>query len=161
MSIGNTNSNADVVILNNALWVSRHAPTDAQLIDARKMGFEIKFSPEASRLGGLELKTDQDVTDWIDSLVRLLDDEDLNCDAVMGVMPVPIREQLTQNLVKIIQDVTRTSSGLATQEEHTEMSCMHLAHMIPVYESWNILRSAEGGKPTFMHKKWCLTGYLE
>ena len=122
--------------MKKAIWFSRHQPTVSQINDAMKgvniWDVEIVAIPEGMALGSINLETDGDVTKVVAAIRDLVQKH--KADMVLGVFPVPIQSLLA-------------SHGEADQAT-------------PCFASWNVQRSAEGGKPTFTHKEWVFVGAL-
>jgi hypothetical protein len=73
----------------------------------------------------------------IDDAVAIADELwELRPAAVFGVFPAPLRSVLHGFSALSSEDAIRT----------------------PFYEAWNIMRTPEGGKPTFEHKEFLLVG---
>ena len=116
----------------NAIWFSRHRPTAAQLTEISERGFDLVALEEGLRLGAVNLADDETLDTTFAQLGALARDN--RADAVFGVFPAPIQARLVNGAV----------IGVGT----------------PCYASWNVQRPAEGGKPTFEHKRFCSVGLL-
>lgn len=126
--------------LMNAVWFSRHAPTVGQLQEADDMGFEIQAIESGRKLGLTNILTDSDAEQVICDLLRLM--EVHSAKAVFGVWP--------NDLLAEMQDNAQTAV-LHGVWGVTDVLC---------YGSSNTLRTNEGDKPTFSHRKWKLVGRL-
>lgn len=122
-----------------ALWFSRHAPTAEQLAEITAMGFEIAAQEDGLRLGAMNLADDGDLTAVLTALLGLADEH--GADACFGVFAAPVQEYLHRTANDAVQ------SG-------------DWGRVLTCYAAWNIQRSADGGKPTFAHRRFCCVGAL-
>ena len=116
--------------MKTALWFSRHAPTAAQVVEMAAMGYEIAALDDGLRLGAKNLSDDSDLNAVLSALLGLAATH--SAEACFGVFAAPVQECLL-----------RTKQG-----------------GMPCYAAWNIQRSADGGKPTFEHRRFCRVGAL-
>jgi hypothetical protein len=126
--------------MKRAIWFSRHQPSREQIDDAKAMGYEILVTQEGLALGAIELKDEADVRDCVTALLALVQEKQAG--AIFGVFATPILALIARSYQDILQ------IGVATNQD------------IPCFASWNVARPAEGGKPTFQHKKWLGIGLL-
>jgi len=117
-------------MMKTALWFSRHAPSTAQLAEVAAMGYEIAALDDGLRLGAMNLADDDDLNAVLTELLDLAATH--SAEACFGVFAAPVQECLL-----------RTKQG-----------------GMPCYAAWNIQRSADGGKPTFEHRRFCRVGAL-
>ena len=115
--------------MKKALWFSRHQPTAEQIVDAKEMGYTLKVSETATKLASASLETDDQVAEVIE-FFRTGSDGAL-CSAVFGVFAAPV-----QSAIRDVPDCF--GDGF--------------------WAAWNVQRSADGGKPTFAHKKFVRVG---
>ena len=125
--------------MKNALWFSRHAPTEAQLQDIECMGYALVQSEAGIQFGSVSITTVHDQEELYEDLIDLCREHQL--DAIFGVFPTPILEKVCW-----YPDPSNQTSG-------NEWS-------ITFYASWNVNRAPEGEKPAFTHKKFCAVGYI-
>ncbi len=123
-----------------ALWLSRHTPTQDQIADAKRLGFSIGNIEDGVRLGALDLKDEGDVKALVTATLGLCAER--GCRAIFGVIAAPVLAQMA-----------RTANDAVQLGEWSPFD-------IPVYVSWNVQRTVEGGKPTFAHRCWLLAGHL-
>jgi hypothetical protein len=123
----------------SALWFSRHAPTSAQVAEIAAMGCEIAALDDGLRLGAMTIADDGDLNAVLTALLGLAAKH--QAAAVFGVFSAPVQECLHRTAEDAVQ---RGEWGKA----------------LPCYAAWNVQRSAEGGKPTFEHRRFCCVGAL-
>jgi hypothetical protein len=126
--------------MKKAIWFSRHQPSREQIEDAALLGYEILVTQEGLALGAMELKDEADVKACVTALLALV--QERQAGAIFGVFAAPILAQIARSYQDICQ------IGIATNQD------------IPCFAAWNVARPAEGGKPTFQHKKWLGIGPL-
>ncbi len=114
------------------IWFSRHEPTEAQIQDARRLGYELVGVEEGRRIGDRLIKSRADAADIVRELRTLAARH--NARAVFGVWPV--------DLVHLFATDLRSAMGL---------HCFGAA---------SLARSMEGGPPNFVHREWLLVGHL-
>lgn len=117
--------------MKTAIWLSRHVPTPEQLEEITSMQY-VLIIDEGRVLGAMELVEDADVKKLISELQNLV--RKVRAEAIFGVWSTPVLEVLN--------------------------NMKNESNLIPCYGAWNVLRSVEGEKPTFKHKKWCCIGYF-
>ncbi len=123
-----------------ALWLSRHTPTADQIADAQRLGYAISHVEDGIRLGSLDLKDEGDLKALITATLGLC--AETGSRAIFGVIAAPVLAQMA-----------RTANDAVQLGEWSPFD-------IPVYVSWNVQRTVEGGKPTFAHRCWLLAGHL-
>ena len=119
--------------MKNALWFSRHQPTDAQLADTHRLGIEIVDVEWGREIASHDLLTEGDVEETLDALKKAA--TALNAEDILGVWPVPLQERILAG---------KSPRG----------------GRVKCWAAWNGERSLEGGKPTFKHLRWCHVGQL-
>jgi hypothetical protein len=126
--------------MQRAIWFSRHQPTAGQVEQAAQMGYDLQVTPEGTTLGAMELKDEGDVKACVSGLLAHCAEQ--GATAIFGVFAAPILAQ-----------IARTAEDIRQRGE-----CV--AGDIPCFAAWNVMRAAEGGKPTFEHKQWVGIGRL-
>ena len=121
--------------MNNVLWFSRHAPSEAQLAEIAAAGETIAGLAEGETLGSIPLKNEEDVTRVIAELFALA--EQHNARKIYGVFATPIQSSIFRS---------RATRG---------------GQKIECFAAWNILRAETGGKGTFEHMKFAGVGTLK
>ncbi len=115
----------------NAIWFSRHQPTESQLAEISQLGYTLVALPLGIELGSENIESIGHANRLVYELVALCHDNDAT--AVFGVFPTP--------MLGIMYARTNTCA-------------------IPCFAAFNISRSVEGQKPTFEHKQWIQIGTL-
>jgi hypothetical protein len=128
------------MIMKKALWFSRHAPTAEQVEGASQLGYEL-VNPAQEDLGGKNITTQDDLGGVLAAMLAALREH--RCAAVFGVFPTPIQGSIAD----VAEAAIRSGDW-----------CIPGA--VPCYAAWNVMRSVEGGKPTFHHKEWVYVGRL-
>ena len=131
--------------MKKAIWFSRHQLTDAQIDDAARMGYAIEVTETGTRLGSLELRDNGDVLACVSGLLGHC--ADVCAVAIFGVFAAPILAQLA-----------RTSEDIRIRGECVEPSGGN--GDFPCFAAWNVMRSQDGGKPTFEHRQWLGIGRI-
>jgi hypothetical protein len=126
--------------MKKAIWFSRHQPTAGQIEDAARMGYDLQVTPEGTTLGAMDLRDNGDVLACVSGLLGHCAAQ--GAEAIFGVFAAPILAQ-----------IARTSEDVRQRGEITEGD-------IPCFAAWNVMRSVEGGKPTFEHKQWLGIGRI-
>jgi hypothetical protein len=122
----------------NAIWFSRHNPTQDQLAQIEAMGLKLCQPMGLGAEKALENKEDVRATLALLSAAA----RELKADYVFGVFPPALR-------------------SIADRRSTTAVSAGDYCHRgLEMMEAWNAMRSPEGGKPTFIHLKWVGTGAL-
>jgi hypothetical protein len=116
--------------MKKSLWLSRHKVTNDQLAEALEMGFLLEESEVGNSLGSMNLEDEQDVLAFCEIL------KSVECEAIFGVFSTPVMGLIHLNA------------------ENGERAG------VPCYSAWNVMRSVEGGKPTFLHRRWVRIGNL-
>lgn len=116
--------------MNNAIWFSRHAPSGDQLAEIAALGYTLVERETTMELASRSI-SDQDDRTAVAALLKAAMSNS-GARALFGVIPVPLR-------------------FMAAGEEY------YLKAM-PVFESWNVMRSVEGQKPTFAHREFLRVG---
>lgn len=117
--------------MNKAVWFSRHSMTEAQAAEIAAAGYEIHKDDFVSRMATANMTSDEEVMEVIMYMMLLRDRYAVN--RFYGVFPPALRSALLAWTGKF---------GGNTVE---------------LWESWNVQRSPDGGKPSFEHKKFVLT----
>ena len=117
----------------NAIWFSRHAPTEAQLLEIAAGPYQLVGIEEGRALGAMQLASDEDVKAVMDGIAKNL--VAFKAEAIFGVFPTPI---------------------LAWWDRRAEQAQFmgYNVPRFPCFASWNVQRSEEGKPPTFVHKEW-------
>lgn len=123
----------------NAIWFSRHAPSAAQVQEIAAMGYEIAALDDGLRLGAVTLADDGDLNAVLSALLGLAVEH--GAEACFGVFAAPVQECLHRTANDAVQ----------AGEWPKTLTC---------YAAWNVQRSADGGKPTFAHLRFCCVGAL-
>lgn len=116
--------------MNKAVWFSRHDITEAQAEEIAAAGYEIIEDSFASAMARKNLASDEEVMEVI-KYMQLLKNSGVQ--RFYGVFPPAIRSALLA------------------------WTGMFGGNTLELWESWNIQRTPDGGKPTFEHKKFVLT----
>lgn len=125
--------------MKRAIWFSRHAPSAAQVAEIAAMGYEIAAMEDGLRLGATNLADDGDVDAVLTALLGLAAQHDAG--ACFGVFAAPVQECLA----------CTANDAVQAGEWGRVLTC---------YAAWNVQRSADGGKPTFEHRRFCCVGAL-
>jgi hypothetical protein len=126
--------------MKNAVWFSRHQPTNEQIADASAMGFKIVAIEPGKVLGAVDIRDNGDVKSVVSGVLAQVAEH--RAEAVFGVPSAPILAQLARTAADAVQRGAFESAD------------------VPFFAAWNVSRSVEGGRPTFSHKSWCLIGHL-
>jgi len=118
--------------MNNAIWFSRHQPTESQLAEISAMGYTLVALNLGIELGSENIESIGHANRLVCELVALCHDNDAT--AVFGVFATPML-------------------GLM-------YSRLKIDEQIPCFAAFNISRSIEGQKPSFEHKQWMQIGTL-
>ena len=122
----------------NAIWFSRHQPTQAQLDECAKKGWNVVALDEGMELGARNILDDGDVYAVGAALLTLAQEH--SAVAIIGVWTAPMQEALA-----------RTAQDAVQIGEWSGVEC---------YAAWNVTRPVEGGKPVFEHRRFCAVGRL-
>ena len=117
--------------MNKCIWFSRHALTEAQAEEIAAAGYEVMEDCKLRDYAAMNLASDEEVMEIIMYMMLLRDRYAVN--RFYGVFPAALRSALLAWTGKF--------GG----------------NSVELWESWNIQRSPENGKPTFEHKKFVLT----
>lgn len=117
--------------MNKAVWFSRHAITESQSAEIAAAGYEIFHDDKVSEMATANMTSDEEVMEIIMYMMLLRDRYAVN--RFYGVFPPALRSALLA------------------------WTGMFGGNTIELWESWNVQRSPDGGKPTFEHKKFVLT----
>lgn len=128
-----------------AIWLSRHAPTADQIADAKRLGYDIVALAEGQRLGALDLREEGDVKALVSAVLGLCAEHGAR--AIFGVVAAPLAAQLHRSA----NDAVHRGEWAQAVPETGD---------VPVFAAWNVQRTVEGGKPTFLHRCWLPVGYL-
>lgn len=118
--------------IKNALWFSRHKPTEAQLAEISALDYNLVALKAGLELGSENIESIGHANRLICELIALSFDFDAT--AVFGVFPTPML-------------------GLMYARSGSK-------DPIPCFAAFNISRSVEGQKPSFEHKQWMQIGSL-
>ena len=118
--------------MKNAIWFSRHQPTESQLAEINAMGHALVALNLGIELGSENIESIGHANRLVCELVALCHDNDAI--AVFGVFPTPML-------------------GLMYARSGANVH-------IPCFAAFNISRSIEGQKPSFEHKQWIQIGAL-
>ena len=119
--------------LKNAIWFSRHYPTNEQIRDAADLGYKIVDAHAGKSIGDIQMLSIDDshlVCGLIGANAKKHDAQ-----AIFGVFPPPVMEQ------------TSWPSDTDTT--------------VPMFSSWTITPPTEDGSATFKHLKWCEVGAID
>jgi len=131
--------------MQKAVWFSRHQPTPRQIEDAARIGYTLEVTPKGTALGTVEMKDNSDVKTVV--LHLLSHCADVGAIAIFGVFPTPILGLINMSAY---DSWVRQENLLVVGSEGD----------FPCFQSWNVARSIEGGKPTFEHAQWINIGHL-
>ncbi|MDD2479337.1 MAG: hypothetical protein PHS31_05560 [Victivallaceae bacterium] len=123
-----------------AFWFSRHTPTEAQVQELESLGYELIVNDASYQLGNIELTNDDTVAAVLIGILSVCDL--VGAKVCAGVFPVPIA-----------QAAMRTADEAIAAGDY-------LPGTITLMAAWNVNRAAEGGRPTFEHKRFCRVGIL-
>lgn len=117
----------------NAIWFSRHAPTESQLQEIAAGPYQLVGIEEGRALGAMQLTSEEDVESVMDGIAKAIVTH--KATAIFGVFPTPL---------------------LAWWDAATERAHFLGSSVLrfPCFASWNVQRSEEGKAPTFVHKQW-------
>ena len=127
--------------MKNALWFSRHTPTEPQLEEIKSMGLCLSLLTAGMELGALSLESEKDVKEIRKEIWDLV--EQTGAKAIFGVFPVPLMPVL-----------------LDTLEYNSTSIDVRCGLGIPCFSAWNVMRTVEGGRPTFEHRRFVRVGYF-
>ena len=127
--------------MKKAIWFSRHKATPEQIEEIANSDYTLVSSIKPIELAMRNLTTDDEVLDVVNKLKTIIRQQ--NIQAVFGVFPVPMIPYLIDKLESGHNSIYVQSDLGAT-----------------CYSAWNVMRSVEGEKPTFRHKKFVRVGYL-
>ena len=122
----------------NAIWFSRHNPTQAQIDECEQRGWSIVALDRGMELGAMNLMDDGDVHTIGQALLGIA--KEYKATIIIGVWTAPMQELLA-----------RTAQDAVQIGEWQGVEC---------YASWNVTRPTDGGKPVFEHKRFCAIGRL-
>lgn len=125
--------------MKKAIWFSRHAPTPAQIAELAERGYEIAALEKGMSLGSISIDNDVDVHCVGQALLDLCAETEAK--TVAGVFATPMQEVLYRTAA----DAVLTG---------------HWDNAIPCLAAWNVMRSQDGGKPTFEHRRFVQIGAL-
>ena len=123
----------------NAVWFSRHQPTQAQLAECAARGWNIVALDEGMELGSLSIMDDGDVNAVGSALLALAKEH--TAAVIVGVWASPLQEVIARTA----QDAVQRGDW----------------HGVECYAAWNVSRPTEGGKPVFAHRRFCEVGRLD
>ena len=123
--------------MKKAIWFSRHPATMTQIDEIHEMGFEIDGDPKWKELASRPLTTEEGVSAIVAELEAFsVGAGPRETRAIFGVFAAPIQ----------------AACNKAELHDSTELT--------PCYSAWNVMRTPEGGKPTFEHLRFCRTGQI-
>jgi hypothetical protein len=122
--------------MNKAIWFSRHMPTAAQMSEIAHRGLDLVGVEEGMDLGAQSLETEEDVVRCVQRIREVA--AWYGASEVFGVFPTPI-----------------LSEGMCKRQ-----TCPDDSNCLALFAAWNVMRSVDGGKPTFSHKEWQWVGIL-
>lgn len=125
--------------MKKAIWFSRHAPTEAQVAELKQRGYEIAALDNGMSLGGMSMDDDGDVYAVGQAILGLC--SETGAELVAGVFAAPMQEVLYRTAADAVQ----------AGEWHDAVPCL---------AAWNVMRSQDGGKPTFEHRRFVQVGAL-
>ena len=105
--------------------------TESQSAEIAAAGYEIHNDAKIAEFAGMNLASDEEVMEIIMYMMLLRDRYAVN--RIYGVFPPVIRSALLAWTGKFSRNT------------------------LELWESWNVQRSPNGGKPSFEHKKFVLT----
>lgn len=123
--------NVQVTRTEKCIWFSRHSMTEAQAAEIAAAGYEVMEDCKLRDYAAMNITSSSDVMDVIIHMQVLRDRDGVR--RFYGVFPPVIRAAL-----------------LTWRKEFG-------GNKIELWESWNVQRPPDGGKPTFEHKKFVLT----
>jgi hypothetical protein len=126
--------------LNNALWFSRHQPTDVQLKEIESLGFQLVELEMGMKMGAKSLDGEEEAFYALEAIYGQRKEHQAR--AVFGVFPTPLLGEFVRIPTK--QGIYAFSGKPVPKVIPTT----------PVYAAWNVNRAKEGEKPQFTHKKW-------
>lgn len=116
--------------MNKACWFSRHSMTKEQAEEIAAAGYEVVKDCKLTELAGINMTSDEEVREAINYMMLL---RNSGVHRFYGVFPPALRSALMA------------------------WTGMFSGSTLELWESWNIQRSPDGGKPSFEHKKFVLT----
>lgn len=131
--------------MKKAIWFSRHQPSREQIEDAARMGYDLEVTPEGTSLGALDLRDNGDVLACVSGLLEHC--AETGSVAIFGVFAAPILAQIARTS----EDIRQRGECVDPHGGNGDFYC---------FAAWNVMRSQEGGKPTFEHRQWLGIGRL-
>lgn len=125
--------------MKKAIWFSRHAPTEAQIAELEERGYQIAALDKGMALGAMSMDDDGDVYAVGQALLGLC--TETGSVLVAGVFAAPMQEVLYR------------AAEIAVQAGDW-------GDVVPCLAAWNVMRSPDGGKPTFEHRRFVQVGAL-
>lgn len=122
----------------NAIWFSRHQPTQAQLAECEQRGWNVVAVDQGMELGARNVLDDGDVYAVGAALLALAQEH--SAVAIIGVWTAPMQELL----VRTAQDSFQMGWWCG----------------VPCYSAWNVTRPVVNGSPRFEHRRFCAVGRL-
>lgn len=133
--------------MGTAIWFSRHPATPEQVAEIQGMGYTIEGDPMWAVLAARNLTSEKDVQEVVYHLrefargakpqVGINVERPVSDRAIFGVFAAPVQEA-------------------CNVEQHPD----HQRMLTPCFSAWNVMRTPEGGKPTFQHLRFCRTGQI-
>ena len=116
--------------MNKCVWFSRHEITAEQSAEIAAAGYEVMEDCKLRDYAAMNITSDEEITEVIKYMQFL---KNSGVQRFYGVFPAVIRSALLA------------------------WTGMFGGNTLELWESWNVQRSPDGGKPTFEHKKFVLT----
>jgi hypothetical protein len=109
------------------------------------MGYALTITPEGMSLGTMDLRDNGDVLACVSGLLGQC--ADTGAVAIFGVFAAPLLAQLARTA----EDIRQRGKCVEPEGGSGDFPC---------FAAWNLMRSQEGGKPTFDHRQWLGIGRL-
>lgn len=126
--------------MKKAFWFSRHRPTEAQVSEFEGLSYDLVANDASYQLGSMSIGDNRDVKAVVSGILAQC--AAIGADICAGVFPTPIAEAAMRTADDAIQDGDYRSGTVA------------------MYAAWNVMRSVDGGKPTFEHRQFCRIGII-
>lgn len=125
--------------MKKAIWFSRHFPSADQIGELTERGYEIAALDKGMSLGGMSMDNDCDVYAVGQAILGLC--AETGATLVAGVFAAPMQEVLYRTAADSVQ------AG-------------DWGGAIPCLAAWNVMRSQDGGRPTFEHRRFVQVGAI-
>ena len=103
---------------------------------------------EGMEVGGRGLQDENDVAQAIGAIQALV--AEYGVVAIYGVFPAALQEALAHRMESYAVRIADSATG-----EYDPADAG-----VPCFAAWNIMRAADGGRPTFEHRRFCYVGRL-